>query len=1108
MGRRTVAERAVRPRLNIAGRFAHAFLHSKLTPLIIVACTLLGVLAILLTPRTYNPDIIVPVVNITVARPNSTAPEMLNQVVRPLEALVGTLPGVDHTYGTAKDDIATVTVRFQVGQNETASLVKVYNQVSSNLDRIPPGTATPIIQLLSLYDVPLLTLAVSGPDASPDALREVGLHLLEQLRNVPGVGKTWIQGTAGRAVHVRLDPARLAGFGLGPAAVAQAIGASNLDLAAGSVVNGGREQPIRVISSLGDAAQVGQVVVAVRDGKPVFLRDVARVSSGPANVDVRSLIGFGPASRRSTAGTAPEPAVTLAIGRQQGTNGVTVADAVLAKLHAVEREALPQGMTVTVTRDDGAMADDAVNTLIEHLGISIVAVVAILFLFLGWREASVVALSVPLILFIVLGVGLVAGQSINRITLFALILSLGLLVDDSIVVIENIHRHLHHSPQANFSRLVVEAANEIGRPTIVATFTVILALVPMAFVTGMMGPFMGPIPFNAPIAMAASLFIAYTAVPYIAYRWLRPQAMRVMAEAHGPTLEERGTHPRDPLRRIYLGLFRPLVFSRGKRRWFLFVVFLLLCAAMVQPAWQFIRPQGVTGPLSTFGVALKMLPDDNVDTMLVQVDTPAGTALEETARVAGAVAAVIGQNRYVTNYQTFLGEAAPEDFAALVRGDAALAGTDFAQIRVNLISKHDRNVGSHAIAQDLGAALAPVEKEFPGARIKIRESPPGPPVRSQMMSALYGPDYRVLRAMAETIRTKFYPRVWGMANIDDSVWQPKEEWRVVVNPRAAALAGFDPAQAARAVAAYFAGDTVGALHVADAREPVPIILRLPRRDRSGADELESVYLPNAQGKLVALSSFTSWRRVAAEQPIYTRDQHPVAYVVGHMLHSSPAYGVIALTKWLSGYQVVPGQDLAVGNLGFVPAQPDDVSGYSLFWLGEMRLTLDVFRDLGAAFIVALLLIYLLLVAYYRSFLMPMLVMVPIPLTMVGVFPGHWAMAQPFTATSMIGVIVLAGIVVRNSLLLIDFTIARRHEGLALADAVIEAGAVRLRPILLTALAVILGSAAMVTDPVFGGLAISLMFGAFASTTLTLFVIPLVYYCWQEWRGRHHHRTRM
>ncbi len=1091
-----------RPKLNIAGKFAHAFLHSKLTPLIILATTLFGLLAILLTPRTYNPDIVVPVVNITVQRPGSSAMEMLNQVVRPLEALLGSLPGVDHTYGVARDDVAVVTVRFRVGQDEERSLVKVYNQVNSNLNRIPPGTAPPLIQLLSLYDVPILTLTLSAANATPDTLRDVALHVLEQLRDVPGVGKTWVQGAAPRSVRVWLDPARLAGYGLSPAAIATAIHAANIDRAAGSVVSGGREHPIRVSAALGDAADVGNVVVGVENGRPVFLRDVATVTTAPADDNVRSFLAFGRAAAKGGPQVGmPEPAVTIAIARQKGTNGVKVASAVLAKLQTIRQDALPQGVTLTVTRDDGAKANDAVNTLMEHLGVSIAAVVLILLIFLGWREASVVALSIPLILFVVLGVGWIAGQTINRITLFALILSLGLLVDDSIVVIENIHRHLHHERQRNFSRLMVAAANEIGKPTIIATFTVILALIPMAFVTGMMGPFMRPIPFNAPIAMLASLFIAYTVVPYVAYRWLRRKALRVMAAAEAATLEERGEEPRDWLRAGYLRLFHPLLRNTGRRRIFLGAVAFLLFAALLQPMWQFMRPSGVNGPLSVFGVGLKMLPDDNVNTLLLEIDTPAGTALEDTGRVTEAVATVLARNPYVTNYQTFLGEAAPEDFAAMVRGDAFRTGTDFAQIRVNLINKHDRSIGSHEIAQHLYAALAPVRAAFPDARIKLRETPPGPPVRSQMMAALYGPNYETLRRLAEEIRKKFYPRVYGMINVDSSVPHRIEEYRVAVDAEAAATAGFRPTAVASALTTYFAGERVGAVHVAAAREPEPIILRLSRPARTGDSALDGIYLPNRDGRLVALSSIAHVEHVAADQPIYTRDQHPVAYVTGHMLRSSPVYGVVALTKTLSGLPLADGQRLHVGNLGFFPAQPDDIAQYSLFWLGEMRLTLDVFRDLGAAFIVALLLIYLLLVGYYRSFFMPVVVMGAIPLTLIGVFPGHWAMHQPFTATSMIGVIALAGIVVRNSLLLIDFIIVRRAEGLSLEEAVMEAGAVRLRPILLTALAIILGSAVMISDPVFGGLAISLIFGAFASTALTLFIIPLIYYCWQDWRRR-------
>lgn len=1097
-----MANLTVRPQLNIAGRFARAFLHSKLSPLIIVAVTLFGLLATALTPRTYNPDIVVPVVNITVAQPGSSPEEILNQVIRPLEALMASIPSVDHTYGVARDDVGIVTVRFKVGEDEERSLVRVYNQINSNIDRIPPGAQHPLVQLLSLYDVPIVTVTLSSATSSPDERRNVAMHVLEQLRTLPGAGKTWVQGAAPTAVRVWLDPPLLAGYGLSPAAVADAIRTANLNLAAGSLVDGGLDQPIRATAALHDYHDVGNVIVTVQNGRPVFLRDVATVESAPAKSDTRSFFFSGVAQERHGAAThSGEPAVTIAVARQRGANGVEVADALLAKLNAIEREALPQGMTLSITRNDGATADEAVNTLMEHLSISIAAVVAILLVFLGWREASVVALSIPLILFVVLGVGWVAGQTINRITLFALILSLGLLVDDSIVVIENIHRHLHQEPQKNLSRLIVAAANEIGKPTIIATFTVILALIPMAFVTGMMGPFMLPIPFNAPIAMLASLLIAYTVVPYVAYRWLRRKALRVMEESNSETLEELGEEPREPLRRGYLRLLRPLLEKPRDRRLFMSAIALLLVLVMLQPAWQFLRSSGANGPLSFFGVGLKMLPDDNVDTLLIEVDAPAGSAIEHTARSVEAVTNVLAHTAFVTNYQSFIGEAAPEDFAALVRGDALRNGPSFAQIRVNLVNKRHRDVGSHEIAQRLYEALAPARAAFPDSRIKLLETPPGPPVRSQMMAAIYGPDYPNLRQLAEEIRKNEYPLVYGMINIDSSVERPVSEYRVVLREEAARMAGFSPNAVASSLRAYFAGEDVGAVHATHAREPEAIILRLPRPGRTSETALDGVYLPNREGRLVALESLATVERGDARRPIYTRDQHSVAYVSGHMLYSSPVNGVVTLTKLFSSLKAPDGPPLKVGNLGFMPAQPDDMSAYSLFWLGEMRLTLDVFRDLGGAFIIALLLIYLLLVGYYRSFFMPVVVMGAIPLTLIGIFPGHWAMGQPFTATSMIGVIALAGIVVRNSLLLIDFILIRRTEGFALEAAVLDAAAARLRPILLTALAIILGSAIMVSDPVFGGLAISLIFGAFASTALTLFVIPLIYHCWQDWRHR-------
>ncbi|MBU6420550.1 MAG: efflux RND transporter permease subunit [Gammaproteobacteria bacterium] len=1093
--------RSGRPALNPAGRLAKLFLHSKLTPLMAVAATLFGLLAILATPRTYNPEIVVPVVNISVSRPGSNAQEMLDQVVRPLEALMAAIPGVDHSYGMARDDSAMVTVRFRVGQDEERSLVKVYNQLNSHLDSMPPGTALPLVQSVSLYDVPLVTLTLSSARYDALQLRRIAAHLMQQLRSVPGVGKSWIAGVPPPAVRVWLDPARLAAQHMPLPQLLAALSANNTALEAGRLANDDRELPLRVSAELLNADDVGSVVVGVWQDKPVFLRDVARISTAPANDDVASLLAFGPAAGKAQAVGQPQTAVTLALARQQGSNGVQVADALLARLHAIEQAALPEGVTLTVTRNYGADADDAVNTLIEHLGISILAVVAILLVFLGWREASVVTLSIPLILFVVLGIGWISGQTINRITLFALILSLGLLVDDSIVVIENIHRHLHRSRERNFGRLVVAAANEIGKPTIIATFTVILALIPMAFVSGMMGPFMAPIPFNAPIAMLVSLLIAYTIVPYVAYRWLKSRARGVWAEAAAPTLEERDAQPQDWLHRSYTRLFRPLMNSRRRRRWFLAVVAALLLLALLQPLWQLIRPGGANGPLSTFGVALKMLPDDNVNTLLVEIDSPAGTALEATGRAAAAVGAVLARDRYVTDYQTFLGEAAPEDFAALVRGDPERRGGDFAQIRVNLTDKHARASGSHRIAQQLYAELAPLRSAFPGTRIKIFETPPGPPVRSQMEAALYGPDYTELEHLANRIRDGYYPRVYGMINVDDSVPADVPGFRVAVDRSAAALAGLSPARIARQVQAYFGGVTAGSVHAPGALEPEDIVLRLPAAARTSPAALGNLYLLNDQNRPVVLLSVAQLEPALEDKPIYTRDQHAVVYLGGEMLHSSPVYAVVSLTNGLRGLKLPDGSRLQVGNLGFTPSQSQDLRHYQLFWEGEMRLTLDVFRDLGTAFMVALLLIYLLLVGYYRSFFMPLVVMGAIPLTLIGVFPGHWLLGQPFTATSMIGVIALAGIVVRNSLLLIDFIIERRHQGHALETAVLEAGAVRLRPILLTALAIILGSAVMLSDPVFGGLAIALMFGALASTVLTLFVIPLVYLSWQRRMGK-------
>ncbi|MDE1955844.1 MAG: efflux RND transporter permease subunit [Betaproteobacteria bacterium] len=1083
--------------MNSAGRLARAFISSKITALVMLALTLAGVLALLVTPREYNPQIVVPAANIIVAKPGAGPREIHDLVVKPLEAIMASMSGVDHTYGYATNDFGVVTVQFKVGEDQQKSLVKMYNQLMSNLDRIPPGAMQPVVKPIDVDDVPILTVTLSSRSLDQSQLREVGTKILAHLRGTPGVSFSQVAGGAPRAVNVWISPARLAASGLSLQQVDQVLRGSNAAAPLGTVVDANRVVPVRIDSFLGGAREVGDILIGAPDGKPVYLKDVARVEDGPEETDSLSHFAWGPAAEGRPQGQEMN-AVTLVIAKKAGTNAVVVVDAVLRKLKTLESWALPQGVQVTVTRNDGAKADEAVNTLVEHLGVAIVSVSVLLWLFLGWREAAIVTLTVPLTLFAVLTVDLIVGETINRITLFALILSLGLLVDGAIVVIENIHRHLHHGPPGDFVRTVVHATNEIGNPTNMATLAVILAFVPMAFVTGMMGPFMRPIPVNVPVAMIASLLLAYTVVPWAARAWLSKKAARAQLQ-HSEPLEEEpgesGAHQPDRLHRTYLRVFEPLLRSRRRRNLMLLAVLVLLMAAMLMPAWQFIRPSGMNGPLSPLGVELKMLPNDNTNSFLVEVDTPAGSSLERTDEVARAVGDVLARNPDVLDYQTFVGMAAPIDFAALVRGDDLKRGDNFAQIRVNLLPKDRRAMASHAIVQQLHEQLAPLRARFASTVIKLYETPPGPPVRSQVMAELYGPSYARLREVAGQVLGDF-DRSYGMMNQDDSVTATTDEYRIVIDRSKAAQSGIVPGQVIGLLHDYLSGMGVGAVHQAGADEPVSIVVRVSRAERQSPRQLLDMPIRGAGGRIVPLGAIARVERTDLARPIYTRDQHPVVYVGGEMARSSPVYATLSLNSRLDGTRLADGTVLRTGNLGFTDTPPSDLKGYQLLWGGEMRLTLDVFRDLGSAFLVALVFIYLLLVAYYKSFMLPVIVMGAIPLTLIGVFPGHWLTQQAFTATSMIGVIALAGIVVRNSLLLIDFILDYRARGYSLEESVAQAGAVRLRPILLTALAIIFGSAIMITDPVFGGLAVSLIFGTLLSTLLTLIVIPLIYYIWQ------------
>ena len=1081
--------------MNLAGKLARGFLTSKLTTLFILAVTLTGLLALVVTPREYNPQIIVPAANIIVPKPGASATEIHNLIVKPLEAIMNAQSGVDHTFGYATNDFGLVTVQFKVGENQEDSLVKMYNQLMQNWDRIPPGAMEPIIKPINVDDVPIMTLTLTSATHDDLLLRQVGQRVLENLRNVQGVSFTQIIGGHPHALNIWIDPQRLEAAGVTLDRIHEMMSATNVAAPLGELIQANESVPLRLACFLCSAERIGKIVIgATPAGGPIYLKDVARIEEGAAEIEESSRFAFGPANAVKSAGE--NPAVTLAIAKKAGTNAVVVANAVLSKLEELKLQAIPAGIEVAVTRNDGAKADAAVNELVMHLGIAIASVVLILVVFLGWREAGIVTMTVPLILFVVLAVGLAFGQTINRITLFALILSLGLLVDAAIVVIENIHRHLHDGSNKPFSEVLIIATNEIGNPTNIATIAVILAFIPMAFVGGMMGPFMLPIPFNVPVAMIASIVIAYMVVPWASNLWLAKAESARQRALTQPSMVVVGAASKDPLHQFYVGVLSPLIKSATKRNLTFVVVLALLAGAMLMPAWQFIRPSGLNGPLSPLGVELKMLPNDNTNTMLLQIDLPAGSALAATDQVARAAGAVIGGHPHVTDYQTFLGMTAPIDFAALVRGDMIKRGGNLAQIRVNFIDKHLRNDTSHDIALQLDRSLLSIRKQFPAARIKLFETPPGPPVQAQILAELYGPDYDLLRGAAPAVNQAF-EQIFGMINVDNSVTADSDTYRVVVDHEKAMLAGIPGGQVAKVLRDYVSGFNAGIMHLESAREPIDIHVRLPRELRANPESLMNLSLTNPHGMQIPLAAIASIKRIKLAKPIYARDQHPMVMVGGELLQSSPVYAVLALDEMLDGKTLPNGVKFHTGNLGFTQASPKDVVENTLLWGGEMRLTLDVFRDLGSAFIVALILIYLVLVAYYKSFGLPLIVMGAIPLTLIGVFPGHWATSQAFTATSMIGVIALAGIVVRNSLLLIDFILDYRKQGYGLEQSVIEAGAVRFRPILLTALAIILGSAIMITDPVFGGLAVSLIFGTFASTALTLVVIPLMYYLWQR-----------
>jgi multidrug efflux pump subunit AcrB len=1051
----------------IAGKLADYFIDSRLTVLIIVFAFLAGITAFLVTPREENPQIVVPAANIIVAKPGASPDEVEQLIIKPLESILQGMRGVEHTYGIAKDSIGVVTVQFNVGEDKEDSLVKLYDHIMSNIDRIPPGTEQPLVKPVDVDNVPILTISLSSDTLDDGELRNFGSRVMEVLRRVDGTSVSYLHGGRPRTINVELDLAKMKTFGVSLAQITTMLDATNVRSSSGALVSKNTIKQVRAGGMINNADELGKLVVALYQHKPVYLSDIATITDGPSEITEQHRFAAGAAFTGKRPLNYEVPAVSIAIAKRSGSNAVTVAEDVLTKLDEVRDQLIPASINVNITRNDGARADDAVNVLLEHLAIAISTVVLLLIFSLGWRAAAIVTMTIPLILFITLAIGYVSGQSINRITLFALILSLGLLVDDSIVVIENIFRHYSHGTRDRI-RSAVRAVNEIGRPTNLATFSVILAFLPMFWVTGMMGPYMAPIPFYVPVAMIVSLAIAYTVAPWAANKWLKTSAT------------DSSTHETDHsnglLERIYGAAFKKLAAKSLNRRLFLLAVVGLLFAVFLLPVYDHVK--------------FKMLPKNNTNTFNITIDMPESSSLENTDRIARQVGDIVRANPHVMNYETTIGKSGVVDFNGLLRGSGLNKGSHVAEVRVNLTDKLDRKVSSIEIVQQLRPAIAELAAQT-GANIKLVEDPPGPPVRATLLAEIYGPDYEELRRIAKEIRHEVFDNTADVVDIDDSVTDDVTEFEIHIDREKSALAGIPAARITRTLNTFIGGYAAGTVHIKGEREPVAIRFQIPAADRVQQSDLDNIFLLTAQGKKIRLSEIAEIREQIADKPILHKDQVPVVYVSGELASTSQVYAIMKMKQYLDAHPL-PADIKLVQNFINAPKTGE----YTLRWDGEMRLTLDVFRDLGTAFAVALILIYLVLVGYFQSFMLPIIVMGAIPLTMIGVFPGHAIMGQYFTATSMIGFIALAGIVVRNSLLLIDFIIEYRRAGHSLEQAVLQAGITRLRPILLTAIAIVLGTMVMIFDPVFGGLAISLIYGTIASTVLTLFVIPLVYlgYC--------------
>ncbi len=1075
------------PRYGGATGLAQTFINSKITPLLIIATLMLGLFALMLTPREEEPQIVVPMIDVLVMLPGANPEEVENIVTRPMEQKIWEIEDVEYVYSSSFPSFSMSTARFLVGTDMEKAITRMANKMFGNADLWPQGSLPPLVKVRSIDDVPMMTLTLWSDDYEAYDLRQLAYEVKNEIQSIANVSVTEVSGGRKRSVRVELDPQRMAAFNITTLAVLPALEAQNRNLPSGSFAQGNRQFTVETGTFLRNVDDVANLVVGAFGNRPVRLMDVATVTDGPAEVDSYTFMGVGPAGEQK--GIAPEfpvgaeyPMVTLTVAKRIGSDATRVADRVLAKIERLEGTLIPADVNVTVTRNYGATAKDKAQNLISNLGLAIFLAVVVVFLAMGWRGATIIFLSIPTTFSMTLFVYYILGYTLNRVTLFALILVTGIVIDATIIIVENMHRHFQMKGNRSL-KTALEAILEVGNPTILATLTVIASMMPMAFVRGLMGPYMAPMPIGASLAMVFSLLVALTISPWLAIRLLKPrQQWREDMPGEG-SLEGEGTDhaqvEKSAIYRIYNRLMRPLVETPRKG----IMALLVVAALTVASTFLFV----------TRTVQVKMLPFDNKSEFQVIIDTPEGTTLETTTQLAREIGDYLSTVPEVTDYQIYGGTAAPVNFSGLVRHYMMRQGPNVADIQVNLVDKGQRSDQSHALAKRVRGPIQEAAARY-GAAVKVVEVPPGPPVLSTLVAEVYGPSFEGRVEAARMIKEVFESTP-GVVDIDWYVEDDQTRYDFVVDSERAAVRGVSTQQVSMTLGVALNGHDGGRLHADASAEPVPINVRLPLADRSSPEALGDLYVYSTEGALVPLSDVVRLEETTGHKSRHRRNLKSVIYVTADVAGEleSPVYAIADMKKKIAELTMPDGS--RIEQLSTV--QPLTEEGYAMKWDGEWHITYEVFRDLGISFAVVLVIIYLLIVAMFQNFTVPILMMIPIPLTLVGIIPGHLMFGAFFTATSMIGVIALAGIMVRNSVLLIDFIEARLRDGLELADAVIEAGAVRFLPIALTAGTVVTGSFVMVFDPIFQGLAISLMMGSLLSTILTVVIIPLSYYLYKR-----------